>query len=160
MNTFDHQTNNNIVTLETNGYYLIFCFDSSNNQSKSFVSTEIKFSTKPELLQKVFVQSEKFGMRFIDIRDFLNYLKDHMKALKTNQDHESYTFLDYNLTYQIQALSGFASSNINESYFSIRSMVNIGKINTSVDSNYIGGESTITFNQARKFISSLETIIS
>ena len=160
MSTFKHKANSNIVTLETNGYYLNFCFDFSDNQSKSFINTEIKFLTKPELFAKVFVQSEKFGMRFDDIRDFLNYLKDHMKSLETNQDHESFTFLDYNLTYQIQALSGFISSNINESYFSIRSMVNIGKISTSVDSTYVGGESTITFNQAQKFITSLETIIS
>ena len=128
-------------------------------QSKSFVATEIKFLTKPELLQKVSVQSEKFGMRFSDIKDLLKYLKAHMETLKTNQDHESYTFVDYNLTYQIQALPGFVSSNINESYFSIRSMVNLGRISSSVDSTYIGGESTISFNQVEKFIDSLEKII-
>ena len=132
MSIFENKINNHIVTLETNGYYLHFCFDFSDNQSKSFVATEIKFLTKPELLQKVSVQYEKFEMRFSDIKDFLKYLKVHMEILKTNQDHESYIFVDYNLTYQIQALSGFASSNINESYFSIRSMVNLGRISTQI----------------------------
>lgn len=159
MVTLEHKAANNLAILETNGYYLHFYFDFPENIGNNLVSTEIKFLTKPEISQKVCVESEKFRMHFDNIQKLSNYLKNHIKALETNADHESHIFLDYNLTYRIQALCGFVSSDKNVSYFTICSMVNIGKTSTSNFSTYIGGESTVTFNQAQKFIDSLENLI-
>lgn len=160
MVAFEHRADNNLAILETNGYYLYFCFDFSENIGNNLVSTEISFLTKPEISQEVCVKSERFKMNFNDIKRLSNYFKNHIKTLKTNVNSESHTFVDYSLTYQIQALCGFVSSDKNVSYFTISSMVNVGKTNTSNFSTYIGGESTISFNQVENFINSLEDVIS
>ncbi|EAZ89524.1 hypothetical protein [Crocosphaera chwakensis] len=160
MITSGAKTTNNVVILETHGYELKFYFDFSENIENYLVKTEIQFLTKAEFLQRVFVKSPKFIMRLDDLNRLSQYLKDHIKILETNPDHESYTFVDYSLTYQIQALCGEVSSNINASYFSICSMVNIGRTNPLNTSTYVGGESTINFNQVENFITSSETLLS
>jgi hypothetical protein len=159
MTTLERRSANNLAILETNGYDFHFCFDFPENIENNLVSTEIKFLTKTEISQEICVKSEKFKMHFDDIQKLSNYLKNHIKSLEKNIDYESHIFLDYNLTYRMHALCGFVSADENSSYFTICSMVNIGRTSTSNFSTYIGGESTITFNQAQKFINSLENLI-
>ncbi|AVH68151.1 hypothetical protein [Nostoc sp. 'Peltigera membranacea cyanobiont' N6] len=153
----ESKTTYNLIILKTNGYELKFYLGVAENH---FLDAEIEFSVKPELLQRVFVKSKKIKISFDDLRRLINYFRNHMQSLKVDANHESYTFTDYNLVYQIQALCGFISSNTEESYFSIISMINVGKINPSSDSTYIGGESTISFNQVENFIISLENLLS
>jgi hypothetical protein len=146
-----------LVILQTNGYELRFYLVLSKNYY--FFNARVEFSVNHDCLQQVCIKSEKFKISLDDLRHLLNYLRSHMQSLQSDENHESYSFSDYNLAYRMQALCGFASSDPKESYFSIISMVNIGRPNPSGDSVYIGGESTISFERVEEFITSLEELI-
>ncbi|MBZ8179798.1 hypothetical protein [Oscillatoria salina] len=154
-------SNRHLLVMSTNGYNLKFYFQVPNTPKSSFLDTIVEFSTKVESVQKVSVRSQKFPMCFDDLRRLSNYLKNHLQNIKNDPDYESHTFVDYNLTYQIQALCGeYSCSDYNENYFSICSMVNIVKRSPSSSAIYIGGESTISFLQTEEFILNLKKIIS
>ncbi|MGB3534020.1 MAG: hypothetical protein WBA13_10945 [Microcoleaceae cyanobacterium] len=148
-----------IAVLETDGYELKFYLYFSKGAARQSLNMEIEFSVLPELPQRISIKSEKIIVTTTELRRLSDYFKHHIQNLKVNANHESYTFTDYSLAYQIQALCGYASQNNEESYFSIISMLNIGKKNSSSSSTYIGGESIIYFSQVENFIVSLENMI-
>lgn len=150
----------NLVILQTNGYELKFYLNSLENYLDNIFDAEIEFLVRSEFSQKVSVKSGVIQINIENLTRLINYLKNHMNIIQINPEQDSYTFTDYSLGYQIQALCGFISPIMEESYFSIISMVNIGKSNSLSDSTYIGGESTISFKQAETFIQSLEKFIS
>jgi hypothetical protein len=149
-----------LVALQANGYELKFYLIPRKNHKNSFFEAEVEFSIKPEISQQISVKSGKIKISFDDLKRLVNYLKHHMQNLQTNADEESYIFTDYNLAYQIQASCGFISSNRQESYFSITSMINIGRTNSFSNSIYVGGESAINFDRVEHFITSVENLLS
>jgi hypothetical protein len=148
-----------LITLKTNGYELRFYLSYSKNNPNSFFDSKIQFLTNSDSLQKISVISEKVLIKFESLISLVNYFRNHINKLKSNSEEVSIVFVDTTLSYQIHALSGEAFANIEDSYFSINSMVNIGKAIPSGDSVYIGGESTVSFNQIENFITSLEKLL-
>lgn len=160
MSYINNNKNCELVSLITNSYEFKFYFSHPKEHKNIFFSTEVEFLLNSTFPQKIHAKSSKFMMKLNDLEDLISYLRNHINNLQVDPHKESYTFTDYGLMYQIQASCGFISSNIEESYFSIISMVNIGRNNVFKDSTYIGGESTINIKQVENFIDSLENLVS
>jgi hypothetical protein len=91
-----------------------------------------------------------------DLEELALYIEEHIAAVSLS--YESHTFLPMCCSFQIQALTGEIDSN-GQGDFYIRCSVNIVDSLDLTSSMYLGGESNITIDNARKFIQSLREFI-
>jgi len=122
---------------------------------EGYVHYKLEFLLEPDL-GIVTLQSTAHSIAARDLEWLLDYLEEHMSRLASNPDRDAHVFVEYELGFQLQALSGGANDDGSEGSFAIRFMVNAGRakedsnddIGTSV---YVGAESTISFSQVRQF---------
>jgi hypothetical protein len=150
----------NLILLKTSGYEIRFYLVELENSRDRLFHAKVEFITTPNVAQKISALSEKALIKLNDLIELKKYFKDHMENLRNKPQDDSYVFVDHTLSYQIHALCGDVDKGKEEGCFSIVSMVNIGKTYPTKDSTYIGGESTITFQQVEEFIVSIDNLVS
>ena len=143
--------------LETSGYQVIF-YLRSLDYSRESIGIVVMLAVNPDL-GGVSVRSTATKIRIEDLQSLLLYLEQHINNMKEDPNKTSHTFLSYDTTFQVQALSGKIISE-DEGSFTLRFMVNVGdrkdKENTST---YVGAEAAVTFADIRSFTSSLQAVL-
>lgn len=142
--------------LETDGYRVIFELKSLD-MTKEYVDTVIKFLPDPRL-SNVSLKSIPTFIGIQDLHRLVTYFEKHIASLQTDPDSESYTFVTTELGFQIQSLSGEVRSP-QDGEFTIRFMVNIGRIHEESSSTYVGGESMVNLKNIQSFISSIQAAL-
>jgi hypothetical protein len=138
-------------------------FELLSPDEEGYIRYNLGFLLEPGL-GVVTLQPAAPSMAARDLERLLDYLEEHMSRLASNPDLEADVFLEYDLGFQLQALSGGANDDGSEGSFTIRFMVNAGRakedsnddIGTSV---YVGAESTISFSQVRQFASCVRSAL-
>ena len=143
--------------LETNGYRIFFNLKSTDKPKADFVDSIIEFQLDPNL-GEVLVRSVPGFIHFKDLQRLIKYFEKHIAALKEDPNSESYTFVTYNLGFQVQALSGRVFSE-SEGFFTIMFTVNVGQAYKGAGSTYVGGESVVSFASISRFTSSLLALL-
>jgi hypothetical protein len=82
------------------------------------------------------------------------YFEEHIAQLRQNPDSESQVFVPTELGFHVQALAGEVDQD-REGEFSVRFFVNVGQSKVKGHRVYVGGESVVTLEQVRTFLTSL-----
>ncbi|MCL1467721.1 hypothetical protein [Argonema galeatum] len=142
--------------LETDGYLVLF--DLKNlDSSQEYFDLIVDF----QLDSRIFEFSIKSIPSFIAIKDLyrlVTYFEEHIANLQKDPNSESYTFITWELGFQLQAQSGDVDSP-NDGEFGLLFMINVGRSHEQASRTYVGGESTVTVENARKFTSSLQAVL-
>ncbi len=144
------------IVLNTTGYQLTFELKELQH-SKDNLDLTIVFSLDPRL-SNVVVKSIPMPILISDLQGMIDYFEEHIASLQENPDSEGYTFVTLDLQFQMQAFSGEVRSP-DDGEFTLRSMVNIGKLNSEGSSVYVGGETLVTLENINSFISSIRDVI-
>lgn len=144
------------IILETGGFRFSFDVDYAwtNQEYVGMVVTFRLLSPQQEMT----LHSARTSIAIADLRRLILYFEQHMEKLKEqNGDAEADVFVNEELDFQLQALVGNVEPPMDE-MFGISCMVNVGlgRDNFRV---YVGGESNITFEQARAFIRDVQMFI-
>ncbi len=143
--------------METNGYRISFNLKSVEGTEVDFVDSIVEFQLDPRI-GELLVRSVPAFIHFKDLQRLVTYFEQHIAALKEDPNSESYTFVTYNLGFQVQALSGSVLTE-SEGFFTIVFTVNVGQAYEGACSTYVGGESVVTFENIRSFTSSLQAAL-
>lgn len=111
--------------LETSGYQVIF-YLRSLDYSRQSIGLVVMLTMNPDS-GGVFVRSTATTIRIENLRNLIIYLEQHINKLKEDLNQTSHTFLTYDTTFQVQALSGNWISQ-DEGSFTLRFMVNVGQV--------------------------------
>lgn len=142
--------------LETYGYQVFFELKSLENNT-NLVDLAIQFILNPRL-RELSVKSEPSFIAIKDLRRLVSYLEQHIDSLKQNSNSISNTFLENGLGFQIQAFEGSVYSE-SEGDFTLQFMVNVGQPRKRCSRIYVGGESEITFENIKRFTSSINVAL-
>jgi hypothetical protein len=142
--------------LETEGYRIVFNLKGIE-KTKTDMDLIVEYQLDPHL-GLVLVKSKPEFIAVKDLQRLLNYFEEHISRLQEEPDYESYTFLTYGLSFQVQALAGEVRSP-NDGEFSIRFMVNVGQTNVEASRTYVGGESVVTLANFQSFALSLQAVL-
>ncbi len=142
--------------LETEGYRIVFNLKSLEN-NQQIVDLIVEYQLDPQLCFVV-VKSRPEFIAIKDLQRLANYFEEHILRLQEEPDSESYTFVTYGLSFQVQALVGEVRSP-SDGEFSLRFMVNVGQTNVEASRTYVGGESVVTLANIQSFTSSLQTVL-
>lgn len=146
----------NRCTLETEGYQVTFNLE-SNSYSPEDIALEVEFRLNTQI-KELSIKSIPSFIAINDLQRLGAYLEKHIAVLIQNPESESEVFLDYGLSFQLQAFSGDVESE-NEGSFSIQVMVNLGQYNELSSRTYVGGLSVATVESIQNFISSIHTVV-
>ncbi|MBV9391209.1 MAG: hypothetical protein JOY96_04875 [Verrucomicrobia bacterium] len=144
------------MVLETEGFRFAFHVDygRTDQQYLGMTVTFQLLSPLPEMT----LSSERTSIAVADLHHLLEYFEQHMTRLKEkNGDAEADVFLNWELGFQLQALAGNVEPPMDE-MFSIRCLLNVGK-GKNGHRVYVGGESDVTFEQARAFMRDIQSFI-
>jgi hypothetical protein len=143
--------------LETSGYQVIF-YLRSLDYSRQSIGLVVLLTVNPDS-GGVSVRSTATTIRIENLRSLILYLEQHINNLKEDLNKTSHTFLTYDTTFQVQALSGNYISE-DEGSFPLRFMVNVGHHNNQGNpSTYVGAEAVVSFANIRSFTSSLQLVL-
>lgn len=144
------------MVLKTEGFHFSFDVDYAQT-GPQYCGMVVTFRLLPPL-PELEASSEETSIAIDDLRRLQEYFEQHMaKLLATDGNVEADVFVNWELGFQIQALVGEAESPT-DGTFSIRCQVNAGKSENGYRT-YVGGESNLTFEQARAFIRDIQTFI-
>lgn len=142
--------------LETDGYQVLF--DLKNlDASKEYFDLIVDFQLDSRILE-FSIKSIPSFIAIKDLHRIITYFEEHIANLQKDPNSESYTFVTWELGFQLQAQSGDVDSP-NEGEFGLLFMINVGRSHEQASRTYVGGESTVTVENARKFISSLQVVL-
>ncbi|MDQ2714512.1 MAG: hypothetical protein M3Z08_06370 [Chloroflexota bacterium] len=144
------------IVLETAGFRFSFDID-YNWTDQEYMGMIVTLQMLPPL-RDLTLRSERSSIAVSDLRELQTYIEQHMVKIGETTDYiESDVFLNWELGFKIHALSGEVEPS-GDGMFSIICSVNIGK--TSDGSRvYLGGESGVTFEQARAFLQDIQTFL-
>jgi hypothetical protein len=148
-------------TLIAAGYRASFELQSLDEEG--YVQYNLQFLLEP-VLGAVALRSEATSIAARDLERLLGYLEEHLSQLTSNPDREAHVFVEYELGFQLQALSGDAGADGSEGSFTIRFLVNTGRAKEDANDEigsyvYVGAESTISFSQVRHFVSCMRSAL-
>lgn len=143
--------------LETSGYQLVFYLASLDN-SPNHIGLLTEFVLNASHDQSCKARSRAKPVYISQLQKLIPYLENHVAALVEKPGHESHTFVTYDLSFQIQALSGEVRSQ-NEGEFTIECLVNVGKPEGNPCSTYVGGEAVVTLKNLQEFTSDFQTVL-
>ncbi len=144
------------IVLETAGFRFSFDID-YNWTDQEYMGMIVTLQMLPPL-RDLTLRSERSSIAVSDLRELQTYIDQHMvKIRETNVDGDSYVFLNWELGFKIQASSGEVEPS-GDGTFSIICSVNIGKASDGTRV-FLGGESWLTFDQARAFLQDIQTFL-
>ncbi len=132
-------------------------FELLSLDEEGYIHYNLRFLLEPSLGTDA-LQSTASSIAASDLERLLDYLEEHVSQLVSNPDSEAYVFSEYELGFQLQALSGGANEDGSAGSFTIRFLVNAGRVKADAPDDigtyvYVGAESTISFSQVRRFVS-------
>ena len=144
------------LALSTSGYEFIIHLSSLKN-SRDRIGIVAQLVPKPTL-QLAAIQSRMSTILLTDLNKLGLYLEKHINS---NLEDESHIFLGYDCIFQVQALEGFLDVRKDvidpkNSEFSIRCLVNIGQTEALPQSEYFGGESTVSLDECIDFVNAIK----
>ena len=151
---------NHDCVIETEGYRAIFHLKSLHDSQK-ILDLVVEFVLNPKLKELSFKSVPAF-IFVNDLKRLVSYFENHIESLKQNSSSESDVFLDYGLGFELRASQGDVFSEIEsepEGSFGLLVMVNIGWIEEEISRTYVGGESIVTLENIRNFISSVNQVL-
>ncbi|NET10628.1 MAG: hypothetical protein F6K16_39235 [Symploca sp. SIO2B6] len=144
------------ILLTTSGYeFIIYLSSLRDSRDRLGVITCIVPNKNFELSS---IRSQVKTIFLEDLSKLYSYLDLHLERKLID---DSYVFMGYDCSFQIQALRGvmapLTSNSLGDTnIFTIRCLVNVGSTNNTSFSEYFGGESVVTVGNCRKFMKSLE----
>lgn len=148
-----------IERMTLNGEGFRFFFDNKYGPEQEWMGAVITLQFLPPL-QELTVKTRQTDHSFInpdDLRDLITYFEHHMTKLKNNENTDSEVFLTEELNFRIQALEGIVAFP-SEEFFWIRCFIKAG-LGENGRLVYIGGESSVTFQQVRAFLRDIQTFL-
>ena len=107
----------------------------------------------------IVVRSIPAWTRLRDIQKLALYFGNHIRELKSDEDHISDEFITIGLNFVVQALEGSFDPAIGGE-FKLRFMVNVGRSPMSNVNVYWGSETEVDIDEIKEFCSKLEGIVS
>ncbi|MEZ4361611.1 MAG: hypothetical protein R3B48_15600 [Kofleriaceae bacterium] len=104
-----------------------------------------------------FVVSTPSFIAIADLYRLRDYLKDHLRALQSSPDAQSFVFTPLELGFQLQALGGEVRAP-NDGECTVRLMVQVAS-GEDHPRLYVGCESGVTAAAMRAFIAQLDAIV-
>lgn len=147
---------NDKYILETEGYQIIFELENSTYCEQS-IDLVVKFVLNSQL-EGLSVKSVPSCINTKDLKRLTVYLEQHIASLIESSGSVSPTFVEYGLSFQMQALMGDVETT-DDGEFSLLVMVNVGKPEKGSHRVYVGGEAIVTVENVRKFVLSINTLL-
>ncbi|HBL14577.1 MAG TPA: hypothetical protein DD379_24950 [Cyanobacteria bacterium UBA11162] len=146
--------------IETEGYRAVFHLKSLHD-SQEIIDLVVELVVNPKLRELSFKSVPAF-IFVKDLKRLVSYFENHIESLKQNSSSESTVFIDYGLGFELQASGGSVVSETGsetEGTFTLLVMVNLGQPETESPQTYLGGESIVTLENIRNFISSVNQLL-
>lgn len=144
------------IILQTEGYQASFELKRFPDYNTSLDLTVV-FSVDPRV-GKVEARSIPMPIYLRNLYELATYLEQHIADLQKNPQSETYTFVPIDLQFQMQALEGIVIPE-EDGEFGLRFMVNMGTPDEESGRVYVGGESTLTVENARRFIATIRQVL-
>ncbi len=129
----------------------------SIDSNREMLDLVVEFQVDPRL-REISVRSVSSYIDIKDLKRLVTYFEQHIASLKENSNSKSSVFIEYGLSFQIQASEGEIRSE-SEGEFSLQVMVNIGQPAKGYPRTYIGGESVVTLENIQSFTSSVNELL-
>lgn len=144
------------IVLETEGFRFSFNIDYGWTDQE-YLGMIVMFQLLRPLPELV-VRSERTSISIVDLRRLQMYMEQHMEKMKEkNGDAISDAFVNWELGFQLQAFEGNVEPPMDD-MFSISCQVNVGN-GRNGHRVFVGGESDVTFEQARAFLHDIHTFL-
>jgi len=141
--------------LATEGFQAIFHLKPLDKELESF-DAAIDLILDPDL-GAIAMRSIPTFLSLHDCRRLLVYMEEHIWGLRHDATKESPVYVPLEMGFQIRALAGEVNAD-DEGEFGLRFMLNVGQ-KEGFSPVYVGAESVIDVEDARRFATSLDTVL-
>ncbi len=149
----------NKCQLKTEGYTITFELFGKVRTPDMDIKSEIEFFLHPHpRLESLSVRSGTTGLFVSDLERLLSYLEEHIISLQHDASSISYTFVNQDLDFTLQAFQGAVRSS-SDDYFSILFMLNVGGRYETSSGTYVGGESAVGVAEVRHFVAAVRKVL-